>query len=304
MRAFPNWITSFLQWLGWEQDNNSNNNGDTETEPIPEESENEMSLKRMAVCVGINNYPGTSNDLRGCVNDAKNWHSILKNKYKFSNIQLLLDRTATHAKVLQALRKMINKAKKGDSLVFTYSGHGTSVVDRSGDEADGRDEALCLYDKLLIDDEVRSLMNSIPKGVKFTVISDSCHSGTVTRLQMSNDQLEEEYLKARYMPPKDDAEAMLISNLPVKKRVFSEKNMSEILVTGCKNTEYSYDAYIGGKPQGAMSYYASEIIKANPKINYDNFYKKLRKRLPSGQYPQTPQLEGSKKNRTSKMFVL
>lgn len=29
-------------------------------------------------CIGINNYPGTSNDLSGCVNDAKDWSALLQ----------------------------------------------------------------------------------------------------------------------------------------------------------------------------------------------------------------------------------
>lgn len=32
---------------------------------------------KKAICVGINNYPGTSNDLQGCVNDAGNWSALL-----------------------------------------------------------------------------------------------------------------------------------------------------------------------------------------------------------------------------------
>ena len=33
---------------------------------------------RKAVCVGINNYPGIFNDLKGCVNDAKDWSAWLQ----------------------------------------------------------------------------------------------------------------------------------------------------------------------------------------------------------------------------------
>ena len=32
---------------------------------------------KKAVCIGINNYPGTSNDLQGCVNDANDWCALL-----------------------------------------------------------------------------------------------------------------------------------------------------------------------------------------------------------------------------------
>ena len=33
---------------------------------------------KKAICIGINNYPGISNDLNGCVNDAKDWSALLQ----------------------------------------------------------------------------------------------------------------------------------------------------------------------------------------------------------------------------------
>ena len=32
---------------------------------------------RTALCIGINDYPGTGSDLAGCVNDAQDWGSSL-----------------------------------------------------------------------------------------------------------------------------------------------------------------------------------------------------------------------------------
>ena len=34
-------------------------------------------MAKKALCVGINNYPGTQNDLNGCVNDANAWAGLL-----------------------------------------------------------------------------------------------------------------------------------------------------------------------------------------------------------------------------------
>ena len=30
-------------------------------------------MANKALCIGINNYPGTHMDLQGCVNDAEDW---------------------------------------------------------------------------------------------------------------------------------------------------------------------------------------------------------------------------------------
>ena len=68
-------------------------------------------------------------------------------------------------------------------LVFTNSSHGTYLADEDGDEP-RFDEAMCPWDcddRLLVDDELRDLFDDLPAGVRGTIVSDSCHSGSVTR---------------------------------------------------------------------------------------------------------------------------
>src|SRR5664279_3409843 len=140
--------------------------------------------KKNALCIGINNYPGTHMDLQGCVNDAQDWAAVLAARgYKTT---LLLDDKATKAAMVDAMSKLITGGGKGDSLLITYSGHGTYQPDTDGDEVDGLDEALCPYDlqtngSALIDDEIKVLFGARKGGVRLLLIADSCHSGTVTR---------------------------------------------------------------------------------------------------------------------------
>ena len=52
-------------------------------------------MAKKALCIGINNYPGTHMDLQGCVNDAQDWSAVLTARgYKTT---LLLDDKATKA---------------------------------------------------------------------------------------------------------------------------------------------------------------------------------------------------------------
>ena len=57
---------------------------------------------KKAVCVGINDYPGSLNDLRGCVNDARDWSALLAGM-EF-DVSLLLDSQATRTNVKAALQ--------------------------------------------------------------------------------------------------------------------------------------------------------------------------------------------------------
>jgi hypothetical protein len=251
--------------------------------------------------IGINNYPGTAHDLRGCVNDANGWEELLRETFGFTT-KKLLDSKATYKNVVREMVKIVEKAGPGSHIVITFSGHGTNVRDVSGDEQDRRDEALCLYDKLLIDDQLRDILGKLPKGANLTFVSDSCHSGTVTR-SFLNTLYDEDAPKPRYLPPEDDQEAFDIAPKSVTKKIFTpEKGMGEVLITGCNATQYSYDAKIGGRFQGAMSANALAILKENQDLSYDEFYDLLRKKLPSRNYPQTPQLEGSVTNRRRKVF--
>ena len=73
------------------------------------------------------------------------------------------------------------------SIVVLNSGHGCSIKDDNGDEADGMDEALCPLDYkksgVLRDDLVfEKLITPLRKGVVCTCIMDCCHSGSILDL--------------------------------------------------------------------------------------------------------------------------
>ena len=245
---------------------------------------------KKAVCVGINDYSGSSNDLQGCVNDANDWAAFLSG-LGFET-SLVLDSRATRQNVKTALSGLITSAAEGDVIVFTYSGHGTQVVDFNSDEGDVYDEALYVYDGTIIDDDLRSIINKIDPKATLVVVSDSCFSGSVTRLIP-------EGAKARFMPVENTTST---GRLIRQRFLLPEANMPEILISGCSDSEYSYDAEINGRYNGAMSAMALSVIKQNPKVTYSEFHVGLRKLLPSSEYPQTPQLEGTSANKNTLLF--
>ena len=256
---------------------------------------------RLSMTCAINDYRGTGNDLQGCVNDAIGWDDILV-KRGFQNI-LLKDSQVTKDVFLQTFGNYVSDAKSGYSIVITNSSHGTSLPDNNGDDPDGKDEALCMYDGFLVDDDIRNIIKNLADGVNLTIISDSCFSGTVTRAFLNSIRNSNPPVP-RYMPPPDNVNAARLGILPVKNRMFhTEEDMKEILISGCNDNEYSYDAYLGGAYHGAMSYFAQKIINENGPLTYKQFYDKLRANLPQNAYPQTPQLEGKDENKNKIMFA-
>jgi metacaspase-1 len=268
-------------------------------------------MTKKAFCVGVNNYPyGDENDLRGCINDANAWANMLRDHFNFTDVRVAKDEDATQAKIIEGVKGLLAKAKSGDVLVFTNSSHGTYLADTSGDEP-GYDEAICPYDMkdngMLVDDTLREIFVGIPKGVRFTVISDSCHSGSVTRVvqdgRRRNRMLSPLIWGGHELTPQEMADAR-------KKKAAAEKypesGMKEILLSGCKSNQTSADAYIDSISEyyGAMSYYAMQTIKdANYKLTYAQLHARLLPTLEDQQYNQVPQLEGKDTNKRRQIFT-
>ena len=77
-----------------------------------------------------------------------------------------------------------------------------------------------------------------------------------------------------------------------------------LLMAGCQDTEYSYDASFQGRPNGAFSFVAlRELAKLPASASYQRWHDAIRKALPSQQYPQTPNLYGTKSMKAWKVFV-
>jgi hypothetical protein len=270
-------------------------------------------MTKKAFCVGINDYPYDGSDLNGCVNDAKAWAQLLVDHYDFlsSDMQLITDAQATKSEMVSGIKKLLSGAKSGDVLVFTNSSHGTYLADTGGDEP-AYDEALCPYDcdaNLLTDDELRDLFSGLGQGVSLTVISDSCHSGTVTRAAISEiipGMRTPDDRRVRFLNPALMGRSVLDNPwraLPKGKVKFPQSKMKEVLLSGCTDKEYSYDALIGGRYHGAMTYFALQAIReANYEITYAQLHSRLTSLVDNAGYPQHPQLEGNAKNRRRPIF--
>jgi metacaspase-1 len=264
-------------------------------------------MTKRALCVGINDYPGTNSDLSGCVNDAKDWSQELQSRgYE---VTTLLDKQAKRQALVDALTDLVSNTHAGDSLVFTFSGHGSWLPDDSGDEPDNRDEMLCPYDindeQYLMDDDLAEIFKQKPKDVNLYFISDSCHSGSVAKFASDPLASANRMPKIRLLPPLEFVKDPDIRDrIPLAMRAPSSsrgETYPALLLSGCKDVEFSYDADFGGRPNGALTRAAIDELRKNPATPQD-WFKAIRKRLPSQQYPQTPQLFGGSKAKKGPML--
>lgn len=173
-----------------------------------------FSQNKHAIIVAIGNYP--QNKKEG--GDWKNLNSLndvdlidsmlVDQRFPNENCYYLLDENATPENLNKTFDKLFAKLQPGDVVFFHYSGHGQQVADITpkkrkdligGDELDGLDEALVLYnapknfngrkdyemEDHYVDDQLNIQFTRIRKKIGTTgqlvVTIDACHSGTATR---------------------------------------------------------------------------------------------------------------------------
>ena len=187
---------------------------------------------------------GEDGALRTCGKDCLDMKAIAEAQ-NFDSTTVLLNEEGTRDAVTRAIADAATKLVAGDMLFVSYSGHGGSVPDESGDEEDGKDESWCLFDGFLLDDELHALWTRFEEGVRIMVVSDSCHSGTITKVAPGEDpstmivskyfpdeEAEKVYLKHKGFYEKVKAEAVAFNDKEVKASVK--------LIAGCQDVESSY----------------------------------------------------------------
>lgn len=150
------------------------------------------SGKVFALLAGINNYDRVRK-LNGCLHDLQKVEEYLKNRTVFDcNIKKITDAEVTRDNVIKSFEEHLGQAKKEDTVLFYYSGHGTQEdAAPIWDETDGKLECIVCYDGgttkasqfLLTDKELRYMVAKLYEKTQahIVVIFDCCHSGDNTR---------------------------------------------------------------------------------------------------------------------------
>ena len=223
----------------------------------------------------------------------------------------LLTKKATRAAMLTNMRDAAKQLQSGDFFFLTYSGHGGQVPDVTGEEVDKKDETWCLYDGQFIDDELYFELSKFKAGVRILVLSDSCHSGTVTREAMMPaaplatqrpklmpdavamrtyrehqafyDKLQRDVAAAAGKPVVDPDNALAqVAASGRLSAIVSQFNAAVILISGCQDNQTSMD----GEHNGAFTEQLLKVWNQGGFTgNYANFHTRIRARMPASQSP-------------------
>jgi len=151
--------------------------------------------KDRALLVGIGKYQNQIESLPGVQIDIENMRqSAQLMGYDDEQIKVMMNEEVTLAKLKAALKNwLVDGTGANDRVLIYFSGHGSRIPDFNGDEKDGADEVLVMYDSqiimknnkktiknALLDDELNLYLNQL-KSQDVMLLVDACNSGTVYR---------------------------------------------------------------------------------------------------------------------------
>ncbi len=223
-----------------------------------------LAAQTYALVVGVDQYPNDVS-LDGAVRDAEDVYRSMSaagfKATKFTNAQARKD------DIRKAWTDMVAQASAGDTIIFTYAGHGAQMPELiAGDEADGLDEFLQLpgFDRnrheetsneIIVDNEMNAwFAEAEGRGVHVLFVSDSCFSGGMSRSITGKSRLAPA-VKVKLAPPSQEA----ISGANLK-----EINFKQVTVLAASlESQPTPEVIIDGEPRGALSWSFARAVEGS-----------------------------------------
>lgn len=232
-----------------------------------------------ALHLGIDKYPG-GHALQKCVSDARGLKGVFGG-------ELLLNQQCTRSEILRAIRETALRPGKGQWGVVSYSGHGTPVNDRSGDEGDGWDEAIVDVGlNPVLDDDLAPTLAGRNTKSRLLLIFDSCFSGTMQRAMPvlgRRHQTAARRQHMRYLAPG----FVKADRRPIGNKAEQKPLANVVVISGCTDFEFSYEGLKHGVLTGAL------LATYKPGLTIQAWFNATCEVVAQSGYPQHPQLSAS-----------
>ncbi|CAA6801866.1 MAG: Metacaspase [uncultured Sulfurovum sp.] len=233
--------------------------------------------------------------LSACKQDTLDMEEIASSQ-NFELSTVLLDEEATSEAIINAIKEASTQLIDGDILFISYSGHGAYVPDNNNDDSDKQDEVWCVYDRFLFDDELHYLWTLFEEGVRIFIVSDSCHSGTITKEMRFGKEpivtksLDDYVAKNIYL----NDEQFYINKKKELPPVKDEDLKATVkLISGCKDSEKSL--ILGGDENSLLTKVLKEVWDAGYFVGttqefFEQIQEKVVEEAKKEDKKQTPQL--------------
>lgn len=245
-------------------------------------------MQKRALIIGINYLNNSQYRLYGCINDAKELQTLLTDvaNYHKDEILLLTDETPlkpTKDVITQCLHELaaMSYSKQLTHVFISFAGHGSTIADENGDEADNRDEVIYPLDfeinGPIIDDDFAKILRKFNPDTNIVIVIDSCHSGTFGDMPY---QFVSGNKSFKIFPTTD-----------------SEKLPNIIILSACQDHEQDAEVYdeTNKRISGALTHSLITVLKDNDyELSCFKTLKYIHEFLKSKGYSQVPKLNSSK----------
>ena len=230
------------------------------------------SAVRRALTIGVDAYPGSSR-LEGCVNDSNVWARMLAAR-GFHVTQHIDPKASGREQILTHLRGFVAGAASGDTLVWHFSGHGTTIRNQaqSDFEIGDFDQAIVAAPEgdidgaLIVDDEIHAALREVNKDARLYVFLDSCHSGSASRLsQAGRPRRIDPVIRPGYVPKRRPL-------VPGGRRAANPyRGVTHVLFSACNQDQSAYEnTGGGGQVMGAFTRAIELLLTQAPAAGFAN----------------------------------
>lgn len=232
-----------------------------------------------ALLVAVAAYRNATPLPAAVVNDARDMTAVLTSPahcgYDPNHVTLLLDSHATLDAIRREFDALANRAKREDTVVIFFSGHGA----RLGDASDPRSALIPVdYDPgdvsatVLVEAEVSSLLARI-KAQRLIVFIDACHSGAAGSFKGSGETLEFGFSEKSLDRLAQGTGRVLIAS--------SRASETSLVLAGASNSLFT--EHLLGALRGGARTHGDGLIRVFEVFNY--VAEKVRGAAPGRQHP-------------------
>lgn len=272
-----------------------------------------------AVLVGVNDYRADGvSDLHYAESDVERVRDALARYAGVAekNMRVLLGRNAGRQDIAMAIKGWLSdKTTAEDTVLFYFSGHGAQIPDDDGDEEDGLDEALWVWDSsktlglsLIRDDDLNRWLSALPAENKL-VLLDCCHSGTASKTMLYGGNTPK-YVAidaSQIVPPSQEEQRVNESELDaVARSTYPERDESIAPATinaatimelaACRPEQLALESQV--LRHGVLTYYVVEGLASaadsdiDGNITLGELHRYTTQQIKEHRYLQAPQLHG------------
>lgn len=251
--------------------------------------------------------------LKGCINDVQKVEQLIELHKGDKNVAVtrLLNQEATKQNIVQAFTGISQQVQPDDTFLFYFSGHGAQeslLYSALAETENGCLQGIVCFDSLqadgsmLVNREIRYLMQALPPTAHKLMIIDACYSGDATRYETIVKAATPKLLPARQWSQFVFAEKHPEGSI-LNKDDFDRKVplTPHLVLTACQPTQTA--KLWSGKGSLFTILLTETLRNAGAQISYTALCDNISQRLGLSQIPVVKAENGNANNDMQQLFM-